>query len=59
MPIWEVRIGHDIYRFLALVIETPAGERVAREDPYESSAAMGSTLPGRLYWHDTTVQRDR
>jgi hypothetical protein len=38
MAAWEIRIGEDLYRDTALIIETPAGERTASIDPYESSA---------------------
>ena len=38
MVAWEVRIGTDMYGSDALIIETPAGERTASEDAYESSA---------------------
>jgi hypothetical protein len=38
MAAWEVRIGEDTFGYDALIIETPTGERIAREDVYESSA---------------------
>lgn len=38
MAAWEVRIGTDLNGSDALIIKTPAGERTASEDAYESSA---------------------